>query len=281
MGMPMTHPAVCASEVLFPRSRSTGKERDSESGNDYFEARYYSSAMGRFMSPDPKQVTKQRMFDPQQWNMYSYTRNNPMVAVDPDGRELRFVNQEQANRALRDFRAGVAPSQRSAIQLGTKGGNIILQVNPDAAKAAGDSNLGRLGFVASSDKVAQFQYVDGQTPISATLNGKSGSITLDGNPLSGHSAGGRTLPDSTAPGYVETSQPGVTQVYINNGYEDGAKLEDDAVLAAHEVEAHVYEFFKTGDLTKSDDPALEKNGEIPKVSNEARINARKPDQPNQ
>lgn len=32
--------------------RFTGKERDTESGNDYFEARYYSSAMGRFMSPD-------------------------------------------------------------------------------------------------------------------------------------------------------------------------------------------------------------------------------------
>ena len=32
--------------------RYTGKERDAESGNDYFEARYYSSAMGRFMSPD-------------------------------------------------------------------------------------------------------------------------------------------------------------------------------------------------------------------------------------
>jgi RHS repeat-associated protein len=30
----------------------TGKERDSESGNDYFFARYYSSAMGRFLSPD-------------------------------------------------------------------------------------------------------------------------------------------------------------------------------------------------------------------------------------
>ena len=33
-------------------SRSTGKERDAESGNDYFEARYYSGAMGRFLSPD-------------------------------------------------------------------------------------------------------------------------------------------------------------------------------------------------------------------------------------
>ena len=32
--------------------RSTGKERDTESGNDYFEVRYYSSAMGRFLSPD-------------------------------------------------------------------------------------------------------------------------------------------------------------------------------------------------------------------------------------
>ncbi len=30
----------------------TGKERDTESGNDYFGARYYSSQMGRFMSPD-------------------------------------------------------------------------------------------------------------------------------------------------------------------------------------------------------------------------------------
>ena len=30
----------------------TGKERDSESGNDYFGARYYASSMGRWMSPD-------------------------------------------------------------------------------------------------------------------------------------------------------------------------------------------------------------------------------------
>jgi RHS repeat-associated protein len=30
----------------------TGKERDAESGNDYFGARYCASSMGRFMSPD-------------------------------------------------------------------------------------------------------------------------------------------------------------------------------------------------------------------------------------
>jgi RHS repeat-associated protein len=35
----------------------TGKERDSESGLDNFIARYNSSNMGRFMSPDPLLTT--------------------------------------------------------------------------------------------------------------------------------------------------------------------------------------------------------------------------------
>jgi RHS repeat-associated protein len=43
-----TVPHVCALEYRF-----TGKERDTESGLDYFGARYYGSSMGRFMSPDP------------------------------------------------------------------------------------------------------------------------------------------------------------------------------------------------------------------------------------
>jgi len=34
-------------------SHFTGKERDAESGNDYFNARYFGSSMGRFLSPDP------------------------------------------------------------------------------------------------------------------------------------------------------------------------------------------------------------------------------------
>ena len=66
-------------------SCSTGKERDTESGNDYFEARYYSSAMGRFLSPDPVKITTTRMLDPQGLNLYSYTRNRPLIAIDRDG----------------------------------------------------------------------------------------------------------------------------------------------------------------------------------------------------
>src|SRR5262249_33994636 len=66
----------------------TGKERDSETGLDYFGARYYGFNMGRFTSVDPKLISRQRLLDPQQWNMYSYTRNSPLIFIDPDGKEL-------------------------------------------------------------------------------------------------------------------------------------------------------------------------------------------------
>jgi RHS repeat-associated protein len=48
----------------------TGKERDTESGLDNFGARYNSSSMGRFMSPDA--FTYALKSDPQTWNLYSY-----------------------------------------------------------------------------------------------------------------------------------------------------------------------------------------------------------------
>ena len=70
----------------------TGKERDAESGNDYFEARYYGSSMGRFMSPDyssdedgPQPVPYANLEDPQGLNQYAYAGNNPLTFTDPDG----------------------------------------------------------------------------------------------------------------------------------------------------------------------------------------------------
>jgi RHS repeat-associated protein len=63
----------------------TGKERDAESGNDYFGARYYASSMGRFSSPDPSGLYYADMTNPQSLNLYSYVLNNPLRFVDPNG----------------------------------------------------------------------------------------------------------------------------------------------------------------------------------------------------
>jgi RHS repeat-associated protein len=62
----------------------TGKERDAESGLDYFGARYYGSALGRFTSADPL-LNSGQPWDPQTWNRYSYTLNNPLRYTDPLG----------------------------------------------------------------------------------------------------------------------------------------------------------------------------------------------------
>lgn len=85
----MTLPFACLHSVTFSDpSISTGKERDSESGNDYFLARYCSSTMGRFMSPDwsakEVPVPYAKMDDPQTLNLYSYVQNNPLTKVDKD-----------------------------------------------------------------------------------------------------------------------------------------------------------------------------------------------------
>jgi len=70
-------------------SRSTGKERDTESGNDYFGARYYASTTGRFISPDwsakIEPVPYAKLDDPQSLNLYAYVRNNPLIRIDADG----------------------------------------------------------------------------------------------------------------------------------------------------------------------------------------------------
>ena len=72
-------------------SRSTGKERDTESGLDYFGARYYGSTMGRWMSPDwadkPEAVPYSQLDNPQSLNLYGYVNNNPLSEVDDDGHD--------------------------------------------------------------------------------------------------------------------------------------------------------------------------------------------------
>jgi RHS repeat-associated protein len=75
----------------------TGKERDTETsssamlGLDYFGARYFSSTMGRFASPDAPLVD-QDSEDGQSWSLYGYVRNNPLKFIDPTGRDCIYTS---------------------------------------------------------------------------------------------------------------------------------------------------------------------------------------------
>ena len=79
---PPNSTAVDATEHHF-----TQKERDTESGNDFFMARYYSSTNGVFLTPDwstkPEGVPCADITNPQSLNLYAYVEQ-PADARGPE-----------------------------------------------------------------------------------------------------------------------------------------------------------------------------------------------------
>ncbi len=86
--LPFGDGQVCSASDPSPM-HFTGKQRDTESNLDNFDARYYSSMMGRFMTPDwsasPEAVPYVNLHNPQTLNLYAYVGNNPTSGVDPGG----------------------------------------------------------------------------------------------------------------------------------------------------------------------------------------------------
>jgi RHS repeat-associated protein len=107
----------------------TGKERDSESGLDNLGARYNSSSLGRFMSPDPAGVRAVTLKNPQTWNWYAYTMNNPLRYTDPTGKYTCADSKTCGSQQDKDFET----ARQQALKSDDKG-------LAAAAKAFGDPN---------------------------------------------------------------------------------------------------------------------------------------------
>ncbi len=84
----------CSGSGVAQNYKFTGKEHDSECGLDDFPARYYTSAMGRWMTPDPMGG---HVEDPQTLNRYAYARNNPTSLTDPTGLDFYLSCQHTDN----------------------------------------------------------------------------------------------------------------------------------------------------------------------------------------
>jgi RHS repeat-associated protein len=84
------------------RQQYTGYERDTESGLDYAQARYYSSQHGRFTSVDPLMASAS-IKNPQTFNRYSYALNSPYKFTDPLG--LAATNPQCGNGGRCDTQA--------------------------------------------------------------------------------------------------------------------------------------------------------------------------------
>jgi RHS repeat-associated protein len=91
----------------------TGKKRDTETGLDYFGARYYSNGLGRWVSADwsvtPVPVPYADFYDPQTLNLYQFVGGNPASKADPDGHDGATGTVELvADKAVSTMLKGVA-----------------------------------------------------------------------------------------------------------------------------------------------------------------------------
>src|SRR5581483_7240563 len=150
---------------------SPGKERDTESGNDYFGARYYASTMGRFLSPDEANLSAiMHMDDPQSWNGYAYGRNNPLKYTDPDGNNYHVCDQYGKNcsdQSDTDF----AQNMKNAVADGEHwGGGKIQLADGSAAGTYVQTDVDLPGDAASNRAGAQMIATDGFGAINFMLS---------------------------------------------------------------------------------------------------------------
>jgi len=202
----------CTETPVPSSSLFTGKERDSESGNDYFGDRYFASSMGRMLSPDPGNISAIfHMDDPQSWNGYAYAHNNPLRFTDPTGDTYRVCDSNGQNCSNLDdktFEADQAKDQKNGeyFQNGTmfhkdaNGNNVTdgtyKQTDVDMPGDAG-TNIAAMGRIAS----------DGNGAINMMLTNYATTIAT---------AGVGELVGPAVSGYIQASKLSMLKPLVTN-----------------------------------------------------------------
>jgi len=95
----------------------TGHLKDSDTGLNYMQARYYDPVMGRFLSVDP--VGFLETGAPGMFNRYAYVGNDPINLIDPDGQM-----QQQAPQTTFRHKAKLAGQGALAAFAVSNGGTV-------------------------------------------------------------------------------------------------------------------------------------------------------------
>jgi RHS repeat-associated protein len=161
----------------------TGKERDAETGLDYFGARYFSAAQGRWTSPDwsasPQPVPYSKLDNPQSLNLYGYVLNNPMSRRDDDGHEIIYADGLKNSQVVKDTVTAILANRNTSSTLS----GYVGKGNPDLYIFSGDLSKGDKQTTNADGTVTTTRVLGntdggGQTTDGVTTQG-SAIITVD------------------------------------------------------------------------------------------------------
>lgn len=191
-GESLTHPAATDDQGDF-----TGHIRDKQTGLTYMQARYYDPVIGRFLSVDPVTMLDMDM-NPNYFNRYAYTFNDPINAIDPDGRKVVFKHptgtknrftRTQTRAAIKKISA--TPTGGQALKQLKDSSNVhTINVGP-TIRGNSTSPTGSGGTVASNGQNGSGTRTTINWDPSDTTGGvnDNGSTTRDPSICLGHEVG--------------------------------------------------------------------------------------------
>lgn len=202
-----------SAQITTNHYKFTGKERGdaSEGGLDFFGARYYSSTMGRWMSPDwsatPSAVPYARVANPQSLNLYSYVTNDPLSNTDLDGH----------------FQLAAANATGSDGSCGKDDGDACRVVDSEISDVQNKlTNYDQL--VSQTVDSIISGYKDDPNSAPASLRGSLGILTSDDPPgaFPGQQLGALEAARNNVTNYVEEKLNGVISAEVSDVIKNGS-----------------------------------------------------------
>jgi len=177
-GGEMTQTSTCAQNYKFE-----GKERDTETGNDDFGARYYSWRFGRWLSSDwsavPVPVPYANLTNPQTLNLYSMVADDPESFADLDGHLINGADVAM-NMSLRG-----ESSTNGTLEAQALSASMSNDPFPDPQQKQGKPAQNKCGFWCKVGQALGFVETDKEKQAAAGQRGwiKRNVRTADGKQL--------------------------------------------------------------------------------------------------
>jgi RHS repeat-associated protein len=231
----------------FNQPGFTGHIRDTATGLNYMQARYYDPVIGRFLSNDPVGFVSG---GPGYFNRYAYTGNDPINRMDPNGEFWHIVGAGALGGVVGTLvNAGVQYAATGEVNVGdalaagagAAAASAIIAANP--AMAANPATMAALGAVTSAGASVGGDVVNGRSvdAAGALVSGVAGAIAVPGGAKIGDAAenffgagansivgevGGAALGEGVAAA-IDAAVP-----VLSDGVEAGARAISDGAQAA-------------------------------------------------